>query len=314
MKFGIQTGPQLATWPELVDVWRLVERAGFDTAWTFDHFVPILSDPSGPILEAWVTLTALAMRTERLRVGCMVTGNTYRHPAVLAKMAATLDVITGGRLEFGIGAAWFEEEHAALGIEFPPTPAERIRRLGEACEVITRLWTEKTANFEGRYYRLRNAFCEPKPVQTPHPPITIGGGGEQLTLKVVAQYADQWNALGSPEAIARKVRILEEYCVAIGRDPKTIVKSVNVPFAMTTNPQQAESLVAAVAARRNAKPEDLKPSMLWGTPDQVTAQIDGYRKAGVSHIVLSLRAPYDLAALEVYGREVIPAMREKVAA
>ncbi len=308
IRFGIQTGPQHTTWEDLVTVWQLVERVGFDTAWTFDHFFPILSDPSGPMFEGWVTLTALAMRTQRIRVGCMVTGNTYRHPAVLANMGASLDVISGGRLEFGIGAAWFEQEHRAYGIEFPPT-AERIYRLGEACEVIKRLWTEKVANFDGKYYSLRDAFCEPKPLQKPHPPITVGGGGEKLTLRVVARYADQWNALGSPDAIRRKIQILDQHCAGVGRDPQTIEKSVNVPFAMTTDPARADSLVAAIAARRNARPEELKPSMLWGTPDQVITQIYAYRNVGVTHVVLSLRAPYDLENLERFGREVIPAVR-----
>ena len=187
MRFGIQTGPQHITWQELVDVWQTADAVGFDTAWTFDHFFPIMSDPTGPQFEGWIALTALAMKTEHVRVGTLVTGITYRNPAVLANMGASLDVITGGRLEMGIGAAWFELEHAALGIDFPTT-AERIYRLDESCQIIKLLWTQKVTNFEGRFYQLRNAYCEPKPVQKPHPPIMIGGGGEKAAEQRIEEH------------------------------------------------------------------------------------------------------------------------------
>jgi F420-dependent oxidoreductase-like protein len=299
------------TWPELVDVWQLADRTGFDTAWTFDHFFPIMSDPTGPQFEGWIALTALAMKTERVRVGTLVTGITYRHPAVLANMGASLDVISGGRLEMGLGAAWFEGEHQALGIEFPPT-GERIRRLDEACEIIKRLWTQPVTDFDGRYYHLRQAYCEPKPVQKPRPPIMIGGGGEQLTLRVVAKHADEWNLFGSPGEFRRKTAILEEHCRAVGRDPASIEKSVAAPLALTLDPARADQLVADIAARRQADPEELKASMLWGTPDEIIRQVEAYRDAGVSHIILSLRPPYDLSQLERFATEVIPAVREPV--
>lgn len=313
MRFGIQTGPQHVSWQELVDVWQTADAVGFDTAWTFDHFFPIMSDPTGPQLEGWIALTALAMKTEHVRVGTLVTGITYRHPGVLAKMGASLDVITGGRLEMGIGAAWFELEHAALGIDFPTT-AERIYRLDETCQIIKQLWTQKATTFEGRYYQLRNAYCEPKPVQKPHPPLMIGGGGEKLTLRVVAKHADEWNAFGSPEDFRRKLAILQEHCRAVGRDHNAIEISVGTPLALTTDPAQAEGLVKDIARRRNANPEELKGGMLWGTPDQVISRVHAYREVGVTHIILSLRAPYDPKAIELFGREVIPAVREKVAA
>ncbi len=313
MRFGIQTGPQHVAWPELVDVWQLADAVGFDTAWTFDHFFPIMSDPTGPQFEGWITLTALAMKTERVRVGTLVTGITYRHPAVLAKMGASLDVITGGRLEMGLGAAWFELEHQAYGIEFQPT-AERIRRLDETCEIIKRLWTQPVTDFEGRYYRLQQAYCEPKPVQKPRPPIMIGGGGEQLTLRVVAKHADEWNLFGSPDEFRRKIAILEEHCRAVGRDPATIEKSVAAPLALATDRGQVERLVADIASRRRADPEQLKPAMLSGTPDDIIRQVEAYYDVGVRHTILSLRPPYDLKGIERFGREVIPAIRERVAA
>jgi len=313
LRFGIQTGPQHVTWPELVDVWQLADRVGFDTAWTFDHFFPITSDPTGPQFEGWIALTALAMKTERVRVGTLVTGITYRHPAVLAKMGASLDVITGGRLEMGLGAAWFELEHQALGIEFPPT-AERLHRLDEACEVIKRLWTQPVTDFEGRYYPLQQAYCEPKPVQKPRPPIMIGGGGERLTLRVVAKHADEWNLFGSPDEFRRKIAILEEHCRAVGRDPTTIEKSVAAPLALATDRGQLAGLVADIASRRRADPEQLKPAMLWGTPDDIIAKVEAYYDVGVRHIILSLRPPYDLDQLERFAADVMPALRERVSA
>jgi F420-dependent oxidoreductase-like protein len=253
------------------------------------------------------------MKTEHVRVGTLVTGITYRHPAVLAKMGASLDVITGGRLEMGVGAAWFELEHQAYGIEFPPT-AERIRRLDEACEIIKRLWTQPVTDFEGHYYQLRQAYCEPKPVQKPRPPIMIGGGGEQLTLRVVAKHADEWNLFGSPDEFRRKIAILDEHCRAVGRDPASIEKSVASPLALTLDRSQVEPLIADIASRRRADPQQLKPGMLWGTPDDIIGQVEAYYDVGVRHLILSLRPPYDLKAIERFGREVIPAIRERVAA
>ena len=189
MRFGIQTGPQNVTWPELLDIWQLVDGLKFDTAWTFDHFFPIFTDLKGPQLEGWTTLTALAMKTQHVRVGTLVTGITYREPAVLAKIGATLDVITGGRLEMGIGAGWFELEHQALGIPFYTT-AERIKRLGEACEVILRMWTEEAANFDGAYYHPKEAYCNHKPSQEPPPPLMIEASGENLAPKMVQRNFD----------------------------------------------------------------------------------------------------------------------------
>jgi len=313
MRFGIQTGPQHVGWPELLDIWQLADGLKFDTAWTFDHFFPILSDPRGTQLEGWTALTALAMRTQHVRVGTLVTGITYRAPAVLAKMGATLDVITGGRLEMGLGAAWFQLEHEALGIPFPPV-AERIKRLGEACEVITRMWTEDAATWKGQYYEINEAYCNPKPVQKPHPPILIGGGGEQLMLKMVARYADAWNVFGSPEVLRHKVEVLQGHCQAIGRDPKTIEKSVSVPLILSTDGSKLDAMLADMAGRRAATIEEAKASYLWGSPDDAIRKIEAYRDMGVTHIILSLRAPYDPAQLELFAREVIPAVRRPVPA
>ena len=177
LRFGIKTAPQYTTYDDILRVWQEADAIPiFEHAWVFDHFVPLGANPAGPCLEGWTLLAALAARTDRLRVGVMVTGNTYRHPAVLANMGATVDALSHGRLDFGIGAGWHEHEHAMYGIPLF-APGERIRRLGEACDVITRLWTEPVATYDGRYYRLAAATCEPKPVQKPHPPFVIGGSG-----------------------------------------------------------------------------------------------------------------------------------------
>ncbi|HYN89838.1 MAG TPA: LLM class F420-dependent oxidoreductase [Ardenticatenaceae bacterium] len=227
LRWGVKTAPQHTTYDAMLKVWQDADNTpAFEHAWLFDHFAPIQGDLDGPCFEGWTLLAALAAQTSRLRLGLMVTGNTYRHPAVLAHIAATVDVISNGRLDFGIGAGWNEYEHQSMGIPLYTT-GERIRRLGEACEIARRLFTQQLTDFEGRYYQLRQARCEPKPIQQPYPPFVIGGGGEQLTLRVVAQYANIWNfASGTPEDFKRKVGILHEHCVAVGRDPNQIELSV----------------------------------------------------------------------------------------
>ena len=194
MRFGLSTAPQNTTWDDVLALWRAADDIDvFESAWTFDHFYPIFSDSTGPCLEGWTTLAALAQATTRLRAGVMVTGMVYRHPAVLANMAVTLDILSQGRLELGIGAAWNEEECDAYGIELG-TLTERFDRFAEGLEVMHGLLTQETTTFHGRYYSVTDARCEPKSVQEPHPPIVIGGTGERRTIPLVARWADHWNA------------------------------------------------------------------------------------------------------------------------
>ncbi|MDQ6661836.1 MAG: LLM class F420-dependent oxidoreductase [Chloroflexota bacterium] len=262
LSFGIKTAPQYTTYDEILPVWLEADSVPtIEHAWLFDHFIPLGPDPTGPCLEGWSLLAALAARTERVRLGIMVTGNTYRHPAVLANIGATVDVISHGRLDFGIGAGWNELEHTSYGIPLYAA-GERIRRLGEACEVIRLLWTETIANFDGKYYQLKDARCEPKPVQKPYPPFVIGGSGEQLTLKVVAKYADVWNFVGGPvDMFQHKIEVLNKHCADVGRNPDDITYSIQIPI----NPDDL-----------NAAQEMIKP----------------FIDAGASHIILNLRAPY----------------------
>jgi F420-dependent oxidoreductase-like protein len=230
----------------MLDVWRAADDIElFESGWTFDHFYPIYSDSTGPCLEGWVTIAALAQATKRLRLGTLVTGIHYRHPAVLANMVATLDIVSGGRLEVGIGAGWNEEESGAYGIPLG-TPKERSDRLEEACEVIIGLLSEETASFKGSFYELTSARCNPKPVQRPHPPICIGGNGEKRTLRSAARFAQHWNFLGGTvEEFTHKRDVLHQHCADLGRDPAEILLSSHVPF--DGNPAATAAVAAALA-------------------------------------------------------------------
>lgn len=277
IRFGIKTSPQYTTYEDLLRIWQEADEIpAIEHIWLFDHFMPIGSDnPSGSCFESWALLSAFAALTKRLRVGIMVTGNTYRHPAVLANMGATVDVISGGRLDFGIGAGWNEREHGAYGIPLY-APAERIRRLGEACEIIKRMWMEQAPDFEGKYYQLKGAYCEPKPIQKPYPPFVIGGNGEQLTLRIVARYADIWNFGGGPpvETFQHKNEVIDGYCAAIGRDPATIKRSVEL----------------GVNANN------------W---DATRTLVRSFIMAGATHVILKLSAPYPAHIVHRLTQEVV---------
>lgn len=224
MRLGIDVSQHQLTWQELSERVQFAEEAGFDGAWVFDHFKPLYGDPGGPCLEGWTLLAALAAQTSRIRLGALVTGVTYRHPSVLAAEAVTVDHVSDGRLEFGIGAAWFEGEHRALGIPFPSN-GERARRLEEALQTIRLLMTEDDASFDGRYYQLRGATYQPRPVQRPHPPIWVGARGEQLMLPIVGRHADVWHSFGSAADLKRKSAIVDRAAEAAGRDPSAILRA-----------------------------------------------------------------------------------------
>jgi F420-dependent oxidoreductase-like protein len=231
VRFAFKTAPQNTTWADMLAVWREADGIElFESGWLFDHFYPIAGDPSGPCLEGWATLTALAQATTRLRLGTLVTGIHYRHPAVLANMAATIDIISGGRLELGIGAGWNQQESGAYGIALG-TPRERSDRFEEAVQVLIGLLSRESTDFTGQYYQLAGARNEPKGVQRPHPPIVIGGNGERRTLRTTAKYAQHWNFVGGTAAdFARKRDVLHQHCADIGRDPKEITLSSHVRF------------------------------------------------------------------------------------
>jgi F420-dependent oxidoreductase-like protein len=229
----------------MLDVWRAGDDIdAFESGWTFDHFYPIYSDSKGPCLEGWVTLAALAQATSRLRLGVLVTGIHYRHPAVLANMAATLDIVSEGRLELGIGAGWNEEESSAYGIALG-TPRQRSDRFEEACQVLIGLLSHEHTTFLGEYFTLTDARCEPKGPQKPHVPICIGGNGERRTLRTTARFAQHWNFIGGTvDEFRRKLEVLREHCAAIGRDPKEILISSHIRPGPDGDPGPAVEMAA----------------------------------------------------------------------
>jgi len=229
VRFAIKTRPEHTTWEQMRDVWVAADDIElFESAWNWDHFYPLTGDLAGPNFEGWTMLAAMAQATKRIRIGCQVAGMIYRHPAVLANMAATIDIISRGRLEVGVGAGWNQQECDAYGIELPPM-RQRFDLFDEGVEVIVGLLSQETTTFEGEYFRLADARCEPKPVQRPHPPIVIGGRGPKRTLRAVARWAQQWNALTRDADDWRALKeILLVRCDEVGRKPEEITCSVNV--------------------------------------------------------------------------------------
>ncbi|WP_026469477.1 LLM class F420-dependent oxidoreductase [Amycolatopsis balhimycina] len=277
MRFAIKTSPQNTEWADMLAVWQAADEIElFESGWTFDHFYPIFSDSTGPCLEGWVTLTALAQATKRLRLGTLVSGIHYRHPALLANMATTLDIVSGGRLEIGIGAGWNEEESGAYGMQLGSVK-ERSDRFEEACEVLVGLLTQETTTFQGEHYQLTDARCEPKGVQRPHPPICIGGSGEKRTLRTAAKYAQHWNFVGgSPEEFTRKREVLHRHCADVGRDPAEITLSSHVR---------------------------LGPDLDYA---QVAAEAEALGEAGLDLAIVYLPPPHTPAVLEPLAKALEP--------
>ena len=263
MRFGIKTAPQHTSWGDMLDVWRAADEVElFETAWNFDHFYPLQGDKNGPCLEAWVTLSALAQATSRIRIGCMVNGVPYRHPALVANMAASLDIVSGGRLELGLGAGWNEQETKAYGIDLLPM-GQRMDRFEEAVEVIDSLLVHEITTFQGKYFQLEQARCEPKGPQQPRPPIVIGGGGEKRTLRIAARFAQHWNLpFATPEVFHKKNEILLAHCEAVGRDSSLIMRSVQIESTADQDPAEVADSAAALFA------------------------------VGVDQVILTLRTPY----------------------
>jgi F420-dependent oxidoreductase-like protein len=279
MRFGLFTSMGAQTWSGVLELWREIESTGWDIACVTDHFLPNTKDREGAMLESWSTLSALAALVPRMRVGTIVLGNTYRHPAVVAKMAAQVDIISGGRLILGLGAGWQQNEHEAYGIPFY-TMKERLERLDEACEVMRGLWTNKRTTWKGRHYELSDAPLDPKPVQSPHPELMIGGGGERVTLRIVAKHANHWNVWGGPKVLMRKGAILNEHCAAVGRDPKSITRSVNMALQITDKREDVEQLADTIAKRMGRHADDARDTCLAGTPEQIRERLHELRGAG----------------------------------
>jgi F420-dependent oxidoreductase-like protein len=261
------------------------EETGYESVWVMDHFyqLPAMGGPSQPMLDSYTLLGALAARTERLRLGAMVTGVTYRNPAHLAKIVTTLDVISGGRAILGIGGAWYDVEHEGLGFEFPPV-GERLDRLEEALQICRAMFTEEAPSFEGRHYRIREARNVPRPVQSGGPPILVGGGGERRTLKLVAQYADLCNIFGDPATVAHKVEILRRHCTDVGRDPADVTVSRLSTLVLTAN---AAETAATKDFLRQVTGEEPSGSDV-GTLDDLVVRMEELAAAGVDYCIFNM--------------------------
>ena len=317
LRFGLETLTEGAPWDELLRVWRFADDLGFDSLWTSDHVTPsILPDPDLPVFEGWTALAALAASTRRARCGVMITGNGYRNPGLLAKMAVTVDHVSGGRLNMGIGSGWHQPEHEMYGFDFPG-PAERVHRMGEAVQIMRALWTEDRPSFEGRYYQIEDAISEPKPVNGSIP-IWIGGGGEQLTARYVARYADAWNFIATPEDAARKLAVLRRHCDAEGRDYDAIEKTLMfLNMHMTDDPDDATRFLERRVEERSRSAiadrplEDLRRTHMLGTPADMTSLIREHIANGFTHFAVQVLHPYDYTAIERFHNEVaLPLKRE----
>jgi F420-dependent oxidoreductase-like protein len=287
---------------------QTAERLGFDSIWLFDHFHTYHEPVLETTFECWTSTAALARDTSRIRLGQMVTCNGYRNPALLAKMASTVDVLSHGRLDFGIGAGWYEHEHLAYGYPYPST-ADRLRMLREALQVIRAMWTEPYATFEGTYYRISGAINEPKGVQKPHPPIWVGGSGEQVTLKLAAQYGDATNFGGHLDDMswyAHKLEVIRAHCAALGRDPDSLIRSTNVETSLVRAGDHPAALTQRY--RRGQSLAEYRTHAVVGGPQEV---IDTYGRlidAGMNYIIVSdVPGLAGIDVLEYLGAEVLPA-------
>ncbi len=282
MRYGFKTAQQHSTWEEILATWKEADEIpAFEHGWLFDHLNPIDNDEGlGRCFEGWTMLTALAAHTKRLRLGLLTGCNTYRDPALHAQIAATADVVSGGRIDFGDGAGWNIYEHRSRNIELP-TPGKRLRMLEEAIEITKALWTQETVDYDGTYYQLHGARLEPKPVQQPRPPILIGGSGEQVTLKIVAKHADIWNYSGGDiETFRHKVEVLKGHCATVGRDFDEI----------------------ELSAQRRIDFDNLDASI---------ADAQAFIDAGVTHMVFYLTPPYAPGMVTELAEKVIPRLEQR---
>ncbi|MEO8289336.1 MAG: LLM class F420-dependent oxidoreductase [Chloroflexota bacterium] len=285
-----------------------MERLKYDSVWVYDHFHTVPTQELESNFECWISTAALARDTSTIRVGQMVTCNNYRPPALLAKMASTVDVLSHGRLDFGIGAGWYEEEYKAYGYDFPDGP-ERLRMLDEALQIIHAMWKDDYATFEGKYYQVRGAINEPKGVQKPHIPIWVGGSGEKVTLKLVAKYGDACNiSEQAPEAYRRKLDILKGHCDTVGRDYDSIIKSSHTFMTLLTPGQDIDEGTAPF--RRGASLEQYLSRNFVGTPEQTVEYLSTLYEAGIEYFVIYFRndlTKFD--TIQMFAEEVMAKMR-----
>jgi len=285
----------------MTSVVQTADEVGFASAWLVDHFHTIPHPSQEVTFECWVTTAALARDTRTIRIGQMVTCNGYRHPALLAKMASTVDVLSHGRLNFGIGAGWYEHEYRAYGYDYPDAP-ERLRHLREAIQVIRAMWMQEEATFEGKYYQVRGAINQPKGVQQPHIPLLIGGSGEKVTLKLVAQYGDACNVGDDPASMKQKFAVLKEHCETVGRDYESIHRTSTTFCLMADSDEQAlEQIPAELKARLGKRVS----STLIGSPETIRQRLAAYEEAGVQELLMRFVDGTSLEAIRRFAKMFI---------
>jgi F420-dependent oxidoreductase-like protein len=296
VKFGLQLWSQQTDWPGFRDSAIAADAAGWDSIWTWDHLLAIFGPWKQPIFEGWTALAAIAPVTRRARLGLMVGANTFRNPGLTAKLATTLDHVSDGRAVLGIGAAWFEREHEAFGIDFGASPGERIGWLDEAVMLLRRLLDGERVTHDGARYRMHEALCEPRPIQS-HLPILIGGSGRQKTLRIVAERADAWNTAGSLDEVRDAVETLRRHCTAIGRDIGTIEMTLSFPIVLRDDAGAARDRLAELLDPNGVPIADVE-GFLAGSPAEVADVIRPYLELGFETVIVRMPAPYDRETIE----------------
>ncbi|MCX6517357.1 MAG: LLM class F420-dependent oxidoreductase [Actinobacteria bacterium] len=295
-----------AQWQTSVDVAVLAEKLGYDSIWVYDHFHNVPKPAQEAVFECWTTIAAISQRTSRIRLGQMVGCNSYRNPGLLAKITSTVDVISGGRLDWGIGAGWYESEYKGYGYEFAK-PSDRIGMMRETVEIVKSMWTNAETNYDGKFYKMSRANCDPKPLQQPTPPVWIGGGGEQLTLRVVAEHADVSNFGSSLEEFTKKRAILQDHCRIIGRDEDTIRKTISSEVFIR---ETEKEIIEAGSKNLWGEPaESWRAKALVGTPEQVSEKIQKYLDAGCTGFIPWCADYPSTETLELFATKVIPNFR-----
>jgi F420-dependent oxidoreductase-like protein len=307
IRFGVCLPQHGSSWSDVVGFGAACDRLGFDSVWAVDHFFGI-PDATQPILEGWTELTALAAITRRVRLGHLVLCVSYRHPPVLAKMAATLDHVSGGRFILGMGAGWHQQEYQAYGLPFPPI-GRRLQELDEALAIVRRMWTEEPASYFGEHFHIEDAYCRPRPLQSPHPPILVGGTGERVLLRIVAEHADVWNNLGwAHRQLPQKIEVLRRHCDAVKRDFTAIEISQQTVAAIGESEAAAKAATDAVRAEVPflAGGDDL---IVAGTPDECIERVQRTVAMGATTLILSFGRNPAIADLELFSERVIAAFR-----
>src|SRR6195256_5559826 len=310
MKIGVQLLPQAVTWNQWRDGWLRIDELGFDSNWSFDHVHAPRGAPDSDSFEGWVGMAALAALTRNAWTGMLVSPITFRNPALLVKMATTLDHISGGKSIFGLGAGWHVNEHEAYGFGWP-TPGERVTRLAESLEITQRMWNrqEQPASFAGQFYQLDRANNNPPPLQSPHPPILVAGSGPRI-IGLGARYADMYDSWPPLDALQQRFELLAQACDRIGRPYAAITRSLSVDYLWAPDPARRESQLAqAVGVTPGRDPAMLRARILSGGAAELIDQIHGYDTLGVQQLILHVPSPYDMDGLEHFASEVLPAFR-----